>query len=70
MVVEGVGALALGGGVLALLTVWLPGVGIVFSSGMIFFIMTKVAEFYNDLDAEDRKQVRAFMNKLREGLGF
>jgi hypothetical protein len=65
LIKELVGVVAVGGFALAALTVWLPGVGITVGTGTAIYLMTKVAEEYNNLDADERKQVRAVIKKIK-----
>src|SRR4051794_32636010 len=70
LVSEVSGAVIAGGTLLALLTMWLPAVGLTISAASVAHIMFQVGAAYTRFNEKERKQVRAAIRWIRGGFNL
>ncbi len=68
LIAEIAGAVSLGSLLLSILFVWLPGIGIPITAAVAVKVFKAAAEGYTNLDAEDRKKVRAVVRWTQGGI--
>ena len=64
------GIAAVGGFVLSVLFVWLPGIGIPVSAAIIVQTIRGATQIYPNLNSEERKKVRAVVRFVNGGIRF